>query len=85
VALLGIPDHRRITKLHGINMRLGNKSTPPRNQPKPVRSGDIGYTFGPKGLINIAEIVIRLSTLSQRIRQEEWSSSTDSRNKTFLR
>ncbi len=28
VAFLGIPDHRRISKLHGINTRLGNKSNP---------------------------------------------------------
>ncbi len=32
MAFLGIPDHRRISKLHGINERLGNKSTP-RNHP----------------------------------------------------
>ncbi len=28
MAFLGIPDYRIISKLHGINMRLGNKSTP---------------------------------------------------------
>src|SRR5216683_5331942 len=28
---LAFPDHHRISKLHGINERLGNKSTP-RNQ-----------------------------------------------------
>jgi len=30
VAFLGIPDHHRTSKLHGINERLGNKC-PPRS------------------------------------------------------
>jgi len=30
VAFPGIPDHRRISKLHTVNERLGNKSTPRR-------------------------------------------------------
>ena len=30
MAFLSIPDHRRISKLHGINEQLGNKSTPPQ-------------------------------------------------------
>jgi len=28
VAILGIPDYRRISKFRGINRRVGNKSTP---------------------------------------------------------
>jgi hypothetical protein len=27
----GIPGYRRISKLHGINMRLGNKTHPPQS------------------------------------------------------
>lgn len=48
MASLDIPDHRRISKLHGINGRLGNKSTPqPFRWPGfPLRQ--FGHGFLPK-------------------------------------
>ena len=66
MAFLGIPDHRRISKLRGINERLGNKSTP-RNHPNVPCAGKVPQQI-PVPLSGVVSTTVLLGRVHRDLR-----------------